>query len=243
MSSASSSGTGTSLAGGASSSSIGFNSSAFGLGNTGTGTGSSSTSPYGNAPGAGSSTSGYGSTSLLGAYLGNPLATGVPGTTTTKTFGQPLFNVSTSGVYNTNTSGSGASGRGNTPGGNPGGRTGATNVGNTGTGNINRSTATTSFNPSSTFRSNAAPYTTRIAFVVTPPPRDELRTDLLRTIAQSSDLPSRNGISVQMDGDAVVLQGQVSTNEERRVVESLMRLTPGVRVVRNELVPQTAGGD
>jgi len=180
---------------------------------------------------------------LFGPYLGNPMATGVPGTgtNTSKTFGQPLFNVSTSGVYNTNTTGGG--GRGNTPGGALGGRAGTTNFGAGGTGNITRAGSTASSNTNNPFRANAAPYTTRIAFVVTPPARDALRADLARTISQSVDLPSRSGISVQMDGDIVVLQGQVSTNEERRVVESLVRLTPGVQTIRNELVPQTAAGD
>jgi hypothetical protein len=237
----SSSGSGTSLGGGSSGNSYGFNSSAFGLGSTGTGTtGSTSASPFGNAPGAGNSSTGYGSTSLFGPYFANPLATGIPGTTgttSTKAFGQPLFNISTGGVYNTNT-GTGNSGRGNAGGG----RTG-TNFGNTGTGNIARSGTTTTFSPSNSFRSNASPYTSRIAFVVTPPAREELRADLQRVIAQSSDLPSRNGVSVQVDGDTVVLQGQVSTNEERRLLESIVRLTPGVNVVRNELVPQTAGAD
>jgi hypothetical protein len=232
-------GSGTSLSGGPSSS-VGFNSSAFGLGSTT----SSSTSPYGNSPGAGGSSTGYGSTSLFGPYLGNPLATGIPGNTsnTTKAFGQALFNISSSGVYNTNTTGTG--GRGNTLGGNLAGRTGTTNLGNLGTGNISRSTGTTStFNANNAFPANARPYITQIAFAVPAPPRAELRADLVRAIAQAPDLPSRAGITVQVDGDAVVLQGRVATNEERRVVESLVRLTPGVNVVRNELVPMTAGAD
>jgi hypothetical protein len=236
------SGTGTSLGGGSSSSSFGFNSSSFGLGSTGTGTGTSNTSPFGSSAGAGGSTSGYGATSLFGPYLANPMAAGVPGTatSTSKTFGQPLFNVSSSGVYNTNTTGGG---RGNTLGGALGGRAGSMNYGAGATGNINRAGSTSTMNAAVPFRSNAAPYTTRIAFVVTPPSREELRSDLARVIAQSADLPSRSGISVQMEGNTVVLQGQVSTNEERRVVESLVRLTPGVQGVRNELVPQTAAGD
>jgi osmotically-inducible protein OsmY len=38
-----------------------------------------------------------------------------------------------------------------------------------------------------------------------------------------------------MDGSTVVLRGSVRDDHERRLAEALVRLTPGVRAVRNEL--------
>ena len=38
-----------------------------------------------------------------------------------------------------------------------------------------------------------------------------------------------------MDGQAVVLQGIVADDDERRLVENMVLLTPGVTAIRNEL--------
>ena len=70
-----------------------------------------------------------------------------------------------------------------------------------------------------------------------------VRAELVRMIGEASDLPSRSGVSVLMDGNTVVLQGKVATGEERRVFESLVRLAPGVNVVRNELVALRQGDE
>ena len=43
------------------------------------------------------------------------------------------------------------------------------------------------------------------------------------------------GIAIEVEGGTVVLKGQVSDDDQRRLVEGMMRLTPGVRDVRNEL--------
>jgi osmotically-inducible protein OsmY len=54
-------------------------------------------------------------------------------------------------------------------------------------------------------------------------------------------LPSRAGIRVVGAGDVVVLQGKVSDDHERRLAEMIIRLTPGVREISNELeVSETA---
>ncbi len=61
------------------------------------------------------------------------------------------------------------------------------------------------------------------------------RSDLQNVIARSSSLPSKRTIRVQMDGNVVVLQGTVQDEHERRLAEALLRLTPGVHELRNEL--------
>jgi hypothetical protein len=103
--------------------------------------------------------------------------------------------------------------------------------------NINRTTTATAFTPSTAYRSSPS-FTTRIAFAVpAPAPRAAVQANLQQLIGAAEQLPSRTGIKVKWDGDTLVLQDQVSNNEERRVAESLVRLEPGVRTVRNELVP------
>jgi len=244
-------GTGTSMAGGstASAGSFGLNSSAFGLGAAGT-TGSSSSGVYGNSAGAGSRSTGVGSTSLFGSYYNNVMAIGAPGTTVstnsttglpTSTFGNPVFNISsgTSSIYNTTGSTSGSStGRGST------GRAGSNTGGSTGTVRTG-STSSATFSPMASYRSSPS-FVTRVSFAggqAPPPARTEVLAGLQRLIADSPEITSRAGITVRMDGDKIVLSGQVLNNSERRLVESMMLLSPGVRSVQNELVPTVTTED
>ena len=60
-------------------------------------------------------------------------------------------------------------------------------------------------------------------------------TDARLVIDRSSALPSRANIQMGMDGEAIVLTGLVADDRERQMAEALLRLTPGVRDVRNEL--------
>ena len=54
-------------------------------------------------------------------------------------------------------------------------------------------------------------------------------------IARSPDVDPRDSVRVVIDGSAVVLQGQVVDDDERRLIENMVRLTPNVYQVRNEL--------
>jgi osmotically-inducible protein OsmY len=45
---------------------------------------------------------------------------------------------------------------------------------------------------------------------------------------------------VEVDGQTVILKGKVPSEDERRLAEGLIRLTPGVRAVRNELIVEEA---
>jgi osmotically-inducible protein OsmY len=44
-----------------------------------------------------------------------------------------------------------------------------------------------------------------------------------------------NRVELALDGDVVVLRGVVQDERERALAETLARMTPGVRGVRNEL--------
>jgi osmotically-inducible protein OsmY len=66
------------------------------------------------------------------------------------------------------------------------------------------------------------------------------RADLQEIVARSSVLPSKDSIQVMTDGPAIVLEGTVTSEREARLAEMLLRLSPGVRLVRNELTLQQA---
>ncbi|HBI44478.1 MAG TPA: hypothetical protein DDY78_16745 [Planctomycetales bacterium] len=63
----------------------------------------------------------------------------------------------------------------------------------------------------------------------------QVRDDLRNMLAGSGQLDSKDAVRVLMDGPAVVLQGEVVDDDERRLVENMVRLTPGVNAIRNEL--------
>ncbi|MBI3411579.1 MAG: BON domain-containing protein [Planctomycetes bacterium] len=62
----------------------------------------------------------------------------------------------------------------------------------------------------------------------------QVRAELVRSLETSPFFKDKN-IQVAVDGGLVILQGQVANDRERRIAEGVVRLTPGVRDVRNEL--------
>jgi len=74
---------------------------------------------------------------------------------------------------------------------------------------------------------------------VVPPlrPRAPLkpREDLHEVLARSSSLASSESIQVLSDGATVFLRGVVANASDRRMAEALLRLSPGVDQVQNEL--------
>jgi len=62
----------------------------------------------------------------------------------------------------------------------------------------------------------------------------DIRTGLDRS--PSYMLANPRGVQVVMDGPNVILRGTVKDNDEYRLVESVVRVTPGVREIKNELV-------
>jgi hypothetical protein len=200
----------------------------FSLGTLGT-----STTGGGSYRSGGGGSNSYGSSSFLGSYYVNPFSMGMPGTNnapaTSSSFGQALYN--SSGT---------AGGRG--------GR-GGTTYGTTGVGNITRGTSTSTntgsnFSGVSTIGVRRAPqYTTGLAqdipMAAAPPPR--MQVEVQQVLGNSSRLPSRGSVQVTMDGSVVVLTGSVADEREKRLAEAMARMTPGVREVRNELVPRENG--
>jgi hypothetical protein len=58
-------------------------------------------------------------------------------------------------------------------------------------------------------------------------------------VSNASALPSRGKIKMEMVGGALILKGEVNSDTERALAETIVRLEPGVYDVRNELtLPQ-----
>jgi len=132
---------------------------------------------------------------------------------TTSTFGQPLY----TGGTNTATVGrTGAGGQGQGQG--------------QGTQNLYRGAT-------SAGQRRAPAFTTEIRFERNPVrAAATMRPELQSVVASSSRLPSRDRISVTTEGDMVVLTGGVKDIREKRLAEMIVRMSPGVREIRNDLV-------
>ena len=64
----------------------------------------------------------------------------------------------------------------------------------------------------------------------------QMQTDLRTMIDRSSMLANPRGIEIAVGADnVVVLRGAVRDEDEAKTAEGMIRLTPGVREVRNEL--------
>jgi hypothetical protein len=63
----------------------------------------------------------------------------------------------------------------------------------------------------------------------------ELYSSLRSIIDRSSMLKQKEAIRVGVSGGTVILTGQVGTERERRLAESMLRAEPGVREVQNQL--------
>ncbi|MFO0845119.1 MAG: BON domain-containing protein [Gemmataceae bacterium] len=184
---------------------------------------------FGGTGGLGGSTTQFANSSVFGKYLANPYAAGMAiGRTGTQgsqyarnfpvtlSFGQPVYNTATLG--RTQTTGTSALGLG---------------LGATGTNSALR------FAGASSAGIRRAPgYLAEPTFPVPERSRAEaLRPDLEAVVARSERLPSAGNIRVTTEGETVVLRGRVTSERERRLAEAMIRLTPGVREVRNELQP------
>ena len=62
-----------------------------------------------------------------------------------------------------------------------------------------------------------------------------LLADIRGSIERSSTLKSKGSITVSIEGNVVMLRGEVGSERELRIAEGLARMTPGVGDVRNEL--------
>ena len=85
---------------------------------------------------------------------------------------------------------------------------------------------------------NAMPevsYAATIRFAPPPVAITTVRTDLQALLNRSSALSRPGSIRVEADGNVIVLRGRVADEDEKRLVEGMVRLEPGVHEVRNEL--------
>jgi hypothetical protein len=157
---------------------------------------------------------GIAASNLFASYYASPMAAGLStsGTASTRSFGAPLFTAST----NTNMTSTGLTGGAGT----------ATSL--TGSG-LGTGSGALIVRPAA---ANGMPVPVPIA----PAAPLQARPDLQNILARSSTLASKEGIKVMSDGASVVLQGSVGSEFDRRMAEALVRMEPGVRQIRNELV-------
>jgi hypothetical protein len=78
-------------------------------------------------------------------------------------------------------------------------------------------------------------YTATIAYSGPPTITPVARADLQGLLSRSSALSRPGTIRVDAVGEVIVLRGKVASEDERRLVEGMVRLEPGVHEVRNEL--------
>ena len=173
----------------------------------------------GGAGGAGGSRSGttysVSTTNFLSGSFANPLYPGRPGSTNLSAssgggFGQPSFGTvqTTSGTTRGGAGGGTASvGRG----GSTGGSTNQSGVG------------------------SRVSHTAELKFKVPAIATAQLQADLQGMVSRSSSLKNPSGVTVVVEGPIAILRGKVADDDEKRLVEGMLRLTPGVRGVRNEL--------
>jgi len=151
-------------------------------------------------------------TGIFAAYYSNPLYPGRPGSTnlsnkTVGGFGQPSFGTTTTTQRTTGQTG----------------RTGTATVGNR--------------NQNSGNQSNITPitYAMDVKFQAPPIVPAQLQTDLLGLVSRTTAIRQPGNVRIEVAGTTVILRGRVADDEERRTVEGMVRMEPGVREVRNEL--------
>lgn len=184
--------------------------------------------------GRGGSGSSTGSTSFLGPYFASPLALGYGPLNTGNaqaagSNANPAFGTAFA------TSATGTSGSRSTAGG----------MGGAGSSNL---TGSMDFNPvNSTGIRRNLPYAAEINFDgrsgrseseqgnMAAMAEQRLVNEVATVVARSTRLPSAGNVVVSMDQGFLVLRGSVGTDKERRVLEAMVRMTPGVREIRNEV--------
>ncbi len=153
---------------------------------------------------------GIAETNPFASHYANPMTAGMPGGSRAS-FGTPLYGTIT--AVTTPTSG-----------GLAGGRSGTGGIGGTG------------LTSSGAVGVRAPAYSAALGFPYRPAAPSRLQTDLKAMLGRSSSLPASRDIQVVVLVDStVVLRGKVADEHDRRLAEGLVRLSPGVHAVRNEL--------
>lgn len=167
----------------------------------------------GGTAGGASATSGT-SSSAFGKYYYNPKAPGAPNASGTVDFFQPIYGGGGAGFrgssnYNSPASNNSQLGSNTYPGGGASGNTAGAR--------------------------RQPTYAVGSGFSYRPPGPSVIAEEVERILARSTGLSPNRTIRVVVDGPAVVLRGTVASDHDRRLAEALVRLSPGVYQVRNEL--------
>jgi hypothetical protein len=191
---------------------------------------------------AGATSVGVSSSNPFAASYTNPIAAGLSGVTGRSTFGTAVYaNLNPTGSMSGSSGGMGLTGGRAGTAGMTGGGAGFMGSGAMGAGRpASGSYATLGATGTTTTR--APTYSAAIDFSYTPVAPSGLQTSIRQMLIQSNALPSSSNIQVAVDGGTVILRGLVADDHGRRLAEGMVRLTPGVRDVRNELVVATAAG-
>jgi len=106
--------------------------------------------------------------------------------------------------------------------------------GNTGFGNqANQANTQNSAEPQIRFRIT-------LGFTHPRPAGTKLSASLARRLTRIPQLPSAQSVAVTMEDRTAVLAGQVDSEHERKLIEKLAMMEPGVSAVRNELTVKAA---
>jgi hypothetical protein len=154
-------------------------------------------------------------TNFLSSTYANPLYPGRPGSSNIAPaaggFGQPSFgNVTTSNTTTT-----------------PGGLTGRGGIG--GTASVN-----SSYGPVGSVVSPIS-FTAQVRFPAPPIQSPRLQADLQGFIDRASIIRQPGNVRIEVNGSTVILRGRAADDEERRLIEGMIRLEPGVHEVVNQL--------
>jgi hypothetical protein len=78
-------------------------------------------------------------------------------------------------------------------------------------------------------------YRAEARFPISPVPQTQLQSEIINMIARSRDYPVRD-LQVSADASVVTVRGIVKDEETARTIGSMVRLTAGVKGVKNELL-------
>lgn len=219
-------------------------------GGGGPGGGSAGGGGLGGGSGAGATSNAVDQTNFLRSSYSNPLYMGRPNQVTTNSTGTIGTNSTGSTIgYSTNSSQSG--GFGNPSFGNSSsaaGATGRVGAGGIGAGGIGGGRAATTTGLGGRAGGGGViaatqanrigtriTYSATLKFPAKPILHTEVHAEVRSILDRSTMLKNPAGIQVALEDRTVVLRGNVADDDERRLVEGMIRLTPGVRDVRNEL--------
>lgn len=79
-------------------------------------------------------------------------------------------------------------------------------------------------------------YAAEMRFASAPVPATQLSTDIRSALEGTSMISNAKTVQIVLEaGNNVILRGTVADDDERRLVEGMVRVTPGVRTIKNEL--------